>query len=130
MLKLNLVRAFQDWSVTLGMLQIEGENHPPIFTLENPLRTTPIDSLIPVGLYGCRPYTSPRFPEVYEITGVPRRSSILIHPGNFEKDTAGCVLVGFSAGILKDQVAVMQSRQAMEFLRETLGHFEFLLEIR
>jgi len=38
--------------------------------------------------------------EVYEIAGVPGRSRILIHPGNTEEDSEGCVLVGLRRGEL------------------------------
>lgn len=31
---------------------------------------------------------------VFELEGVPKRSAILIHPGNTQKDTIGCILVG------------------------------------
>lgn len=128
-MKLVLVRAFQDWSVTLGMLQIENVRHDPVFTLENPLRSTPVDSLIPAGTYRLKPYSSPRWPNVYEVTGVPGRTSILMHHGNFESDTEGCILVGLAAGILRDQAAVMQSKQGMEFLRKMIGTQECDLQI-
>ena len=126
-MKVVLVRAFQDLAVTLGMLQIEGVNHDPVFTLENPKRATPVDSLIPAGVYTCKPHHSERYPETYEITGVPGRTAILIHPGNFESHTTGCVLVGLSAGIMTNRVAVMQSKQAMIELRKLIGEQEFTL---
>ena len=126
---ITLIRAFQDWSVTLGMLQIEGVKHAPIFTLENPKRDTHIDSLIPAGTYTCRPYSSEKYPDVYEICDVPGRTYILIHAGNFEADTTGCVLVGLSAGVMKNQAAVMQSRQAMDQLRKLIGDQEFTLQV-
>jgi hypothetical protein len=34
--------------------------------------------------------------ETFEITGVPGHDKILIHPGNAESDSEGCVLVGAS----------------------------------
>lgn len=125
----TLIRAFQDWSVTLGMLQIEGVKHAPIFTLENPKRDTKIDALIPAGVYTCKPYSSAKYPDVYEICDVPGRTYILIHAGNFEADTTGCVLVGLSAGVMKNQAAVMQSKQAMEELRKLIGDQEFTLRV-
>lgn len=128
-MRLVLVRAFQDWSVTLGMIQIRDIKHDPIFTLENPLRDTPIDSLIPAGVYRLKPYTSPRWPDVYEIVGVPGRTSILIHWGNFETDTTGCVIVGLAAGILQNRSAVMQSKQAMDYFRRLVGSQECELEV-
>jgi len=36
--------------------------------------------------------------ETFEVTGVPGRSRILIHPGNTEEDTMGCILVGLRQG--------------------------------
>ena len=38
---------------------------------------------------------------------VPGRSQILIHPGNYPKDTLGCILVGSE----KDENAVYHSRK-------------------
>lgn len=32
--------------------------------------------------------------ETFEITGVPGHTNILFHPGNFNKDSEGCVLLG------------------------------------
>lgn len=126
---LRLVRSFQDWSVTLGIVQILGERHLPIYSLENPLRATHQDSLIKAGLYTLRPYTSQRWPDVYELVSVPGRTSILIHHGNFESDTAGCILVGLGAGVLREQAAVLQSKQAMEYLRKILGRETHLIEV-
>ncbi len=129
-MKMTLIRAFSDWSVTLGMIQIDGLKHSPIFTLENPLRATSVDSLIPAGVYKCKHYDSAKYPDVFEICDVPGRTKILIHAGNFEGDTTGCVLVGLSAGILREQAAVMQSRQAMDLLRKLIGQGDFELEVR
>ncbi len=44
--------------------------------------------------------------EVFEVTGVPGRTRILIHPGNTEEDTEGCILVGRRRGkimVAKDE---------------------------
>lgn len=39
-----------------------------------------------------------KFPEgVFEITGVPNFTDVLIHTGNFEKDSSACVLLGNTA---------------------------------
>ena len=34
--------------------------------------------------------------ETFEVTGVPGHTGILFHKGNFNKDSAGCILVGTS----------------------------------
>jgi hypothetical protein len=38
--------------------------------------------------------------ETFEITGVPNRSRILIHPGNTEEDLQGCIAIGLRRGKL------------------------------
>lgn len=54
---------------------------------------------IPYGKYEITVVRSPRFrrnlPRLIE---VPKRSGILIHRGNYVKDTDGCILVGESKG--------------------------------
>jgi hypothetical protein len=82
--------------------------------------------------------TSPKYGRVYEITGVPRRSHILFHQGNFCGDTSmgyrsnvrGCILVGLKRGVLNGQQVVLSSRIARRRL-ETVMKFEpTTLEIR
>lgn len=95
------------------------------------------ESCIPTGLYLCRPYSSPRFPDVYEVTGVPGRSAILFHSGNFagdrfkgyKSDVDGCILPGSGRGLLQGQMAVTGSLQAMDRLRTYLGKKEFELRV-
>jgi len=36
--------------------------------------------------------------QLYEITGVPNHSGILIHVGNYNDDSDGCVLIGSALG--------------------------------
>lgn len=94
-------------------------------------------SCIPSGRYICRPYSSPKFPNVYEVTGVPGRSAILIHSGNHAGDTAkglrsdvlGCILIGLGRGEVSGQKAVTSSRAAMDKLRATVGKESFELVI-
>lgn len=58
-------------------------------TLENP------DYLINEGMYNLVLTYSPKFKRnLYEIKNVPNRSRLLIHQGNYIKDSKGCVLVG------------------------------------
>lgn len=51
-------------------------------------------SCIPSGKYRVIPRHSVRFGNHLHITGVPGRSYILIHVGNYTKDIEGCILVG------------------------------------
>src|SRR5689334_23781274 len=112
------------------MLTIVGESHDPIFTLENPLRETLVDSRIPDGQYECCTHSGPRFQDVYEVKDVPERTEILIHCGNFEKDTTGCILLGLGAVMYQDgQPMVTSSKLALDKFRKLVGAEPFLLTI-
>lgn len=128
MIKATLRRAYQDARVTLGILQFDLSD--PFFTLENPFHQDGIDSLIPAGTYKCVPYSSAKFPSAYKVMSVPGRTDILIHVGNFESDTAGCILLGQSAGKLGSKLAVMESKAAMDRFCKILDKQEFMLTIK
>lgn len=107
-------------------------------TAELPWRdNAPQISCIPAGRYQCRPYSSSRFSDVYEAVNVPGRTAILIHTGNhagdvkkgLRSDVEGCILVGMSRGVLGGQEAVLNSRAAMQSLRDALGKESFELVI-
>jgi len=133
-MKVKIVRAFESDAVTMGMLTIEGVEHDPIYTLENPLRETTKDSRIPSGTYQAKPHGGPgmKYQDVWCLQDVPGRTGILIHNGVHEGHTEGCILVGFGAGLFGDEEvpAVFQSRKALDFLRYTIGiNNEFEVEI-
>lgn len=128
--KVILQRAWSDKRATIGMLTIADIDHDPIFTLENPLRETSIDSRISAGEYLCISYSGVVHKNVYLLRDVPGRSSILIHPGNYEKDTEGCILVGLGSNIINGQPAVTYSVQAMQNLINLLGREDFKLVIK
>jgi hypothetical protein len=63
---------------------------------------------------------SPRFGrDLIELSDVPGRSEILIHPGNYPRDTQGCVLLGL--GVDEKLPAVWQSRKAVTKLHDALA---------
>jgi len=98
-------------------------------TLENPwLNNHPNISCIPNGRYIVKKYSSTKYPDVWELQAVEGRSKILIHQGNIEKHTQGCILVGDKFGFLKDQPAVLNSRTALDKLRSIFPK-EFVLNI-
>jgi uncharacterized protein DUF5675 len=106
---------------------------------ENRQRASSIPpGLPPPGEYLCRRRRSPHFGPVYEVTGVPGRSSILIHTGNFGGDVAkgflthvlGCIILGLYAGRLQGQLAVMVSRPAVTVLMREFNGAPFTLEVR
>ena len=88
-------------------------------------------SCIPTGSYRCvrRLYHKHGY-WTFEVTGVPGRTSILIHSGNTEDDSMGCILLGESYGDLKNKVAILASKVAFfEFMSRLEGQDEFTLVV-
>lgn len=110
----------------VGMLLINGQ--PKFLTLELPYRNNEHNiSCIPLGKYKAKKVHSARFGTTFEITGVPNRDAILIHPGNDEKDTQGCVLIGER---LVDSNFISGSRTAFQrFMESNLQVSDFNIEI-
>jgi hypothetical protein len=92
---LEIVRktAFPD-SPTLGELLIEGVHF--CFSLEDPWKDNAVDvSCIPTGVYQLMLMYSVRFQrDMPRVIGVADRTGILIHYGNTDADTEGCILLG------------------------------------
>lgn len=125
-----LQRAWSDHRATLGMLTVVGVQHDPIFTLENPLRETIIDSRIPDGEYECTHHSGPKFENVFLVKNVPERTDILIHWGNFERDTKGCILLGCGAWLNENnEPMILNSKRAIEKFREIIGKEDFVLTV-
>ena len=83
-------RQASDEVATMGQLFLA--DAPECFTLEPP---TPI----PAGTYPLSIYWSPRFQRLMpHVDGVPGHTGILIHWGNWAKDTEDCLLVGSVEG--------------------------------
>lgn len=103
---LDLIRFSSGKEDTLGVLFID--NKFACFTLEDEHRTNKIwgETRIPAGRYKIELRTfgdfhrrySARFPDLHNgmlwLRNVPNFESILIHIGNDDDDTAGCILVG------------------------------------
>lgn len=123
----RLIRYYSGLKATLGILKLDVA-HSPIYTLELPWQQNkPEISCIPEGVYKVEPYSSEKYPNVYQICDVPGRSAILIHIGNYPTDTHGCVLVG--KGVDPTTPMVSSSKQAMELLVNELAEKEFTLTI-
>ncbi|WDP86146.1 MAG: hypothetical protein HUN05_14270 [Desulfobacter sp.] len=74
---------------------------------------------------------SPKYGDTFEITGVPNRTHVLIHPGNLVKHTRGCVLLGQYFGKLTGNRAVLNSGVTFKnFLNRAGTTSSFELEIR
>ena len=90
-------------------------------------------SCIPAGDYVLRKHFYAKMAlETYEITGVPDRDGILVHPANTEENVEGCVAPGLSLGVIavvKDEntglpskkLAVLQSRAASKKFMDAMA---------
>lgn len=94
-MKLLLKRIFKGETYTIGKLYIDGKYFCD--TLEDKVREVKIknETAIPVGTYKVIVNMSPRFKRLLpRLLNVPGFEGILIHRGNTDKDTSGCILVG------------------------------------
>ncbi len=99
---------------TLGVLYVG--KRAKCFTMEDEWRFPKIkgETRIPAGTYKLRLHDSPRFGARYEaktghrhlllLEDVPGFTGILIHVGNTEKDTDGCILVGEAATVRDESI--------------------------
>lgn len=121
------------------------------FTLELPWRDNDpandgddIVSCIPPGKYRVDYMAksgSGKYQDVYHVQGVPNRSAILMHAGNFAGDTSkgfksdllGCIAPCRSIGKLaangRQQVAGIGSKLALGDLHAVTGRLSFTLEV-
>ena len=126
----HLVRYYSDSDVTLGNLHIEGINHKPIYTLENPWRDNERNvSCIPVGEYKCEPFSGIKHKNCFQVCDVKDRSYILFHIGNYEKDTDGCILIGQGALLNGSEYMIVNSQATMRKFKELLEDEPFMLQI-
>ncbi|WP_419787316.1 DUF5675 family protein [Pseudodesulfovibrio sp.] len=127
--KAELIRLEKSEEGTFGVLKLDGQVY--CVTLEPEDRDNAQNvSCIPEGTYRCERVASPRFGNTFEITGVPDRSHILLHPGNVEDDTHGCVLLGRQFGFLRHKRGVMNSGATFKtFLERASGQDTFDIHI-
>lgn len=125
----ELIRLEQGTDGTFGVMRLDGR----VFcvTLEPPEKGNRVNiSCIPTGKYLCQKVDSPRFGETYEVTDVPGRSNILLHPGNVTDDTRGCVLLGKHFGKLRGDRAVLNSGKTFDgFMDQCAGSESFPLVV-
>ena len=76
-------------------------------------------SCIPEGKYKVVPYSSQKFPNVYEIKDVPNRTAILIHAANTTKDILGCIGVGDFSKLGE----IVNSRKTLSKLKKATKEF-------
>ncbi|PXY01417.1 hypothetical protein DF185_07995 [Marinifilum breve] len=79
-------------------------------------------SCIPEGEYKIGLWNTQKFPNTFEIKNVPNRTNILIHKGNFNTNTLGCVLLGLDKKDLNQDglLDITDSGEAMDHLNELI----------
>ena len=119
---------------TLGRLVLFGGSKIilQLYTLELPdLGNQQNISCIPEGEYEVHRIYSPKFGKCFHIQDVPGRSEMLIHKGNYNKDTHGCILVGMGHADINEDgtMDVIESTHAMEKLQSVITEDIFTLII-
>lgn len=128
-----LKRTDENEKQTLGEMTLthECETVFTCKTLELPWRNNEKTvSCIPKGTYKVTKHTSPTFGKCFYVHDVPGRSQILIHRGNYVRDTKGCIIPGDSFGDIDGDGLpdVKNSVKTMTILLEILPS-EFYLTI-
>jgi len=123
---------------TFGRLKLP--NGEQFFTVERPwLSNKAYKSCIPDGVYVMEKRRSPvvertsggDYLDGWEITDVPGRTFIMIHPGNWPHNFEGCIGVGLKYMVLDGKNAVSQSRAAFAQIMGSLdGPESWRLDIR
>lgn len=133
-MKIIINRTKEDAVQTLGGLRVfdGGQQIFECNTLELPWKNNQRRvSRIPDGVYVANKHKSPKFGESIHIRDVENRSEILIHYGNYNRNTLGCVLVGENfADIDGDgHLDVTNSRQTMKELYDIVPD-DLVVEIK
>lgn len=116
-MQLQLIRNVFTDNSTIGELSVNGVFE--CFTLEDKVRPVKIkgETAIPAGTYEVAVTFSNKFQKFLPLLmSVPNFDGIRIHPGNFPKDTLGCILVGQGKGV----DSITNSRLALASLFEKI----------
>ena len=107
---ITLIRFFKK-DFTLGILT---KDNNIFFTLELPFKDNQKNiSCIKSGIYNIIKWKSPKHGDCLKICDVPNRTNILIHAGNYLKDTKGCILIG---EMIKNDGTIYNSKIALKKL--------------
>jgi Family of unknown function (DUF5675) len=135
-MELHLERLFSDPEATLGVLLLESKAQ--CFTLEDQHQRikVPGETRIPAGRYrlklrslGESPHFDKRYTEKFgaehrgmiEICDVTGFTAVLIHIGNTDADTRGCVLVGMRGDAMAEPKVIGTSEIAYRRLYQRLS---------
>lgn len=123
---LQLIREFDNGNQTTGKLTLFDSNGNPLLkfdTLELSYKNNERRiSCIKTGIYIVSRKTSFSKGQCFALHNVLGRDNILIHRGNFNADTKGCILIGHGYKDINfdEDLDVLNSRLAMKQLLNTL----------
>lgn len=124
-MKCTLYRTKQDRYGTHGRIE-DNNSNVLCYTIERPwLNNKEKESCIPEGIYLCSPHVKSNNMQLcWKLQDVPGRTGVLIHTGNTEDDSTGCIIIG----LMYNAQGVLESKLALEQLHNKLPA-EFSLEI-
>lgn len=142
LVRLVLQRERSDAERTFGELRFEETGARLVYTME-PGDADDFPRVAP-GFYHCVPHewqtgSTALYPRTWALVGAGvshqkkpgvARSAILLHWGNWDQNTRGCVLCGLGRGTLSGEPALLESKRAVEGLRKILGRQSFYLTVR
>ena len=109
---------------TIGKLSVDGRF--VCFAVERPWQGNARNiSCIPAGRYDLAYVDSPKFGRRLEVKDVPDRTHILVHAGNWQCDTLGCILPGL--GVSRSLVEGPHEGYYTRMSRVALNDLEALL---
>ena len=132
-MKLKLYRKFLGNKYTIGKLFINDEYICD--TLEDVVRSEGIkvygETAIPYGVYEIVLTMSPRFKKILPLLlNVPHFEGVRIHTGNTEKDTEGCILVGYNkvkGKVINSKIALDKVMKYLELA--TINNEKITIEV-
>ena len=114
-----LTRWASGLKATHGRLSVGEESW---LTVERPY-TDMAHPCIPVGTYVLKwDFYHKGGYAVYEVTGIPNRSRILIHGANRASDLEGCIAPGESLEIFGGEIGVTSSRASLAAFHKAMGN--------
>lgn len=116
-------------TATIGGFYIDGE--PFCWSLEDTVRKTKLygKTAIPSGRYQIVPHEWKGI-IVPKLLKVPFFEGILIHPGNDDMDTEGCILTGFKATFKYVEVSRVAFKDLMAKIYPRFEKDEYFIDVR
>ena len=123
MIRLKLHRKRESDLQTIGVMEVWKDNLfiVSFATLEQEWNNNEIsNSCISLGDYPVKHYSSPKYPDAFILEETNPRTSILIHNGNYNTHTKGCILIGYIHSDINadNYLDVIYSKNALNKLNE------------